>query len=71
MVSGLSVTKAMVGGLGTAGGVGELVSGLWVGRPVGVLSFWDVIAVAAPWPMGTQPPLATQALMIFTKQIQN
>ena len=31
--------------------------GLRVGRPVGV------IAVAAPWPMGTQPPLATLALM--------
>ena len=34
----------------------------WVGRPVGVLPPWGVIAVAAPWPMGTQPPLATQAL---------
>ena len=33
-----------------------------VGRPVGVLPPWGVIMVAAPWPMGTQPPLATQAL---------
>ena len=39
-----------------------LVAGLRVGRPVGVLPSWDVIADAAPWPMGTQPPLATQAL---------
>ena len=37
-------------------GAGELVAGLQVGRSVGV------IAVAAPWSMGTQPPLATQAL---------
>ena len=36
---------------------------LWVGRPVGVLPLCGVIAVAcSPWPMGTQPPLATQAL---------
>ena len=41
---------------------GGLVAGLRVGRPVGVLPPWGVIAVAAPWPMGTQPPLATQAL---------
>ena len=46
------------GGLGAGG----LVAGLRVGRPVGVLPPWGVIAVAAPWPMGTQPPLATQAL---------
>ena len=32
------------------------MAGLQVGRPVGV------IAVAVPWPMGTQPPLATEAL---------
>ena len=36
--------------------------GLRVGRPVGVLPPWSVITVAAPWPKGTQPPLATQAL---------
>ena len=40
----------------------KLVAGLRVGRPVGVLPPWGIIAVAAPWPMGTQPPLATQAL---------
>ena len=38
------------------------MAGLRVGRPVGFLPPWGVIAVAAPWPMGTQPPLATQAL---------
>ena len=38
------------------------MAGLRVGRPVGVLPPWGVIAVAALWPMGTQPPLATQAL---------
>ena len=37
--------------------------GLLVGKPVGVLPSWGVIAVAAPWPMGTQPPLATRALI--------
>ena len=50
---------AWVGGGGRCGG---LVAGLRVGRPVGVLPPWGLIAVAAPWPMGTQPPLATQAL---------
>ena len=50
-----------IGGLG-AGRGGELVTGLWVGRPVGVLLPWAVIAVAAPWPMVTQPPLAARAL---------
>ena len=54
--SGLSVTGAIVGGWG-------LVARLRVGRPVGVLPPWGVIAVAAPRPMGTQPPLATQALI--------
>ena len=44
------------------GGGGELVTGLGVGRPVGVLLPWAVIAVAAPWPMVTQPPLAARAL---------
>ena len=48
-----------IGGLGARMG---LVTGLWVGRPVGVLLPWAVIAVAAPWPMVTQPPLATRAL---------
>ena len=47
------------GGLGVEG----LVAGLRVGRSVGVVPPWGVIAVAAPWPMGTQPPLATQALI--------
>ena len=53
-----------IGGLGAAmgGGGGELVTGLWVGKPVGVLLPWAVIAVAAPWPMVTQPPLAARAL---------
>ena len=37
--------------------------GLLVGKPVGVLPPWGVIAVAASWPMGTQPPLATRALI--------
>ena len=45
-----------------SGGLG-LVLGLLVGKPVGVLPPWGVIAVAAPWPMGTQPPLATRALI--------
>ena len=48
------------GGLGPRG-LG-LVAGLQVGRPVGVFPPWGVIAVAAPWPMGTQPPLAKRAL---------
>ena len=44
-----------------------VMAGLRVGRPVGVVLPWGVItvaayAVAAYWPMGTQPPLATQAL---------
>ena len=34
-----------------------LVAGLRVGRPVGVLP--------ATWPMGTQTPLATQALTMI------
>ena len=51
-----------IGGLGARMGGGELVTGLWVGRPVGVLLPWAVIAVAAPWPMVTQPPLAARAL---------
>jgi len=38
-------------------GAGGLVAGLRVGRPVDVLPPWGVIAVAAPWPMGTQAPL--------------
>ena len=55
--SGLSVTGAIVGGWARG-----LVAGLRVGRPVSVLRPWVVIAVAAPWPMGAQPPLATRAL---------
>ena len=37
-------------------------AGLRVGRPVGNVPPWGVIAVTAYWPMGTQPALATQAL---------
>jgi len=40
------------------------VARLRVGRPVGVLLPWRVIAVAACWPMGTQPQLAARALTI-------
>ena len=49
---------------GRAGGGGGwlLVAGLWVGRSVGVLLPWGVIAVATPWSLGTQPPLAMWAL---------
>ena len=61
--SGFSVTGAILGGWARGwGGGGGLVTGLWVGRPVGVLLPWAVIAVAAPWPMVTQPPLAARAL---------
>ena len=45
---------------------GSLMAGLWVCRPVGVLLPWGVIAVAAPWPMGTQPPLVMQVLTNVT-----
>ena len=48
------MTGAIVGGW-----AGGLVTGLQVGRPVGVLPPSGLNAVAAPWPMGTQPPLAT------------
>ena len=41
------------------------MAGLRVGRPVGVLLPWGVIAVAAPWPIGTQPPLVKCALIQF------
>ena len=37
------------------------MAGLRLGRPVSVLPSWGVIAVAAPWPMGTQPLLVMQA----------
>ena len=47
---------------GCFSGGGGLVAGLPVGRPVGVLPPWGIIAVAAPWPRGTQPLLAIQAL---------
>ena len=50
--SGLNLTGVIVGGWVQGG----LVAGLRVGRPVGVLPPWGVIAVAAPWPIGTQPP---------------
>ena len=38
------------------------MAGLRVGKSVGVLPPLGVIAVAAPWPLGTQPPLAMWAL---------
>ena len=42
----------------------RLVAGLQPGRPVGVLPPWGVIYCGcSPWPMGTQPPLAMQALI--------
>ena len=40
-----------------------------VGRPVGVLPHWGVIAVASHWPLGTQPLLATRALNIITSYL--
>ena len=48
-------------------GAGGLVAGLRVGRPVDVLPPWGVIALAAPWPKGTQAPLPmpTRALNRF------
>ena len=55
--------------LGAGGGGGELVAGWRVGRPVGVLPHWGVIAVASHWPLGTQPPLATRALNIITSYL--
>ena len=48
--------RARSGG-GCGMGAGGLVAGLRVGMPVDVLPPWGVIAVAAPWPMGTQAPL--------------
>ena len=47
------------------------MAGLLVGRPVGVLLPWGVIAVAAPWPMDNQPPLATWALEIINHYYNN
>ena len=44
------------------GGGWLVAAGLWVGRSVGVLPPWGVIAVATPWSLGTQPPLAMWAL---------
>ena len=66
--SSLSVIGAMGGG----GGLGArgLVAELRVGRPVGVRPPWGVIAVTAPWPLGTQPPLAMPALKNFIKCVQ-
>ena len=54
------------GGLGAKGLVAELP----VGRPVGVRPPWGVIAVAGPWPLGTQPPLAMPALKNSVKCVQ-
>ena len=51
-----------IGEMGAGGGGGELVPGLWVSRPVSILLPRTVIAVAAPWPMVTQPPLAARPL---------
>ena len=44
------------------------MAGLRVGRSVGILLPWGVIAGVVPWPLGTQRPLATLALTakIFT-----
>ena len=39
-----------------------LVAGLQVDRSVGVIPPWGVIAVAMPWPLGTQRPVTTPAL---------
>ena len=39
------------------------MAGLRVGRSVGVLLPWGVIAGVVPWPLGTQRPLATPALL--------
>ena len=66
--SSLSVIGAMGGG----GGLGArgLVAELRVGRPVGVRPPWGVIAVTAPWPLGTQPPLAMPTLKNFIKCVQ-
>ena len=65
--SSLNVIGVTVGGeLGARG----LVAEFWVGRPVGVRPPWGVIAVAAPWPLGTQPPLAMPALKNFIKCVQ-
>ena len=61
--SGLSVTGAIVGG--QAGGAHGWVAG-W--QACGCSSTLGCIAVAGPWPMGTQPPLATQALMMTYHQ---
>ena len=44
------------------GGPFRLVSGLQVGRPLGVSLPWGVLAVALSWPLGTQAPLAARAL---------
>ena len=38
------------------------MAGLQVGKSMGVLPPWGVIAVAAAWPLGTQPPLVMWAL---------
>ena len=43
------------------------MAGLRVGRPVGVLPHWGVIA--SHWPLGTQPPLATRALNTITSYL--
>ena len=43
---------------------------LRVGRPFGVRPPWGVIAVTAPWPLGTQAPLAMPALKNFIRCVQ-
>ena len=45
------------------------MAGLQVGRHVGVLPHWGVIAVASHWPLGAQPPLATRTLNTITSYL--
>ena len=59
---GSFITFEVSGWARRRGGGWLLVAGLWVGRSVGVLLPWGVIAVATPWSLGTQPPLAMWAL---------
>ena len=63
--SGLSVTGAIVGGW-ARGGRGWVAG--W--QACGCSSALGCIAVAAPWPMGTQTPLAAQALLNYTIILQ-
>ena len=53
-------------GFHVTGVIGARTGGLWLGCgmywSLGALPPWGVIAVAAPGPLGTQPPFATWAL---------